>query len=111
MDFRLPVSIVVKSSSASLYASGSQTCTPKPPVLITNPAASRVKTRAAALLPPAFAGAAPPAPDPEPIYARIDIDTIEREVGKVEIVEVSDKFARAVLVEGTRVKRGDYVHL
>ena len=39
------------------------------------------------------------------------LDTIEREVGKVEIVEVSDKFARAVLVEGGRIKRGDFVHL
>ncbi len=39
------------------------------------------------------------------------LDTIEREVAKVEIVEVSEKFARAVLVEGTRVKRGDFVHL
>jgi len=39
------------------------------------------------------------------------LDTIEREVAKVEIVEVSEKFARAVLVEGNRVKRGDFVHL
>lgn len=39
------------------------------------------------------------------------LDTIEREVGRVEIVEVTENYARAVLVEGTRVKRGDFVHL
>ena len=39
------------------------------------------------------------------------LDTIEREVGRVEIVEVTDRYARAVLLEGTRVKRGDFVHL
>ncbi|MGD8830390.1 MAG: CsgG/HfaB family protein [Pseudomonadales bacterium] len=39
------------------------------------------------------------------------LDTIEREVGEVKIVEVTDRYARAELVEGTRVKRGDFVHL
>ncbi len=39
------------------------------------------------------------------------LDTIEREVGKVEIVEVTERYARAVLLEGARVKRGDFVHL
>lgn len=39
------------------------------------------------------------------------LDTVEREVGQVRIVEVTDRYARAELVEGTRVKRGDFVHL
>lgn len=39
------------------------------------------------------------------------LDTIEREVGQVRIVEVTERYARAELVEGTRVKRGDFVHL
>ena len=39
------------------------------------------------------------------------LDTIEREVGRVRIVEVTERYARAELIEGTRVKRGDFVHL
>lgn len=39
------------------------------------------------------------------------LDTIEREVGQVRIVEVTERYARAELIEGTRVKRGDFVHL
>ncbi len=39
------------------------------------------------------------------------LDTIEREVGQVRITEVTDTYAKAVLVEGTRVKEGDYIHL
>lgn len=39
------------------------------------------------------------------------LDTIERQVGQVRVVEVRDASARAELVEGTRVKRGDFVHL
>ena len=39
------------------------------------------------------------------------LDTIERQVGEVRIVEVTDKYARAELVQGTRIKRGDFVHL
>lgn len=39
------------------------------------------------------------------------LDTIEREVGKVKIVEVTDTYARAELLDEMQVKRGDYVHL
>lgn len=39
------------------------------------------------------------------------LDTIEREVGEVRIVEVTERYARAELVTGTRIKRGDFVHL
>ncbi len=39
------------------------------------------------------------------------LDTIERQVGRIRIVEVTDRYARAELVEGTRIKRGDFVHL
>jgi curli biogenesis system outer membrane secretion channel CsgG len=39
------------------------------------------------------------------------LDTVERQVGEVRVVEVTERYARAELVEGTRVKRGDFVHL
>ena len=39
------------------------------------------------------------------------LDTIERQVGEVRIVEVTEKYARAELVTGERIKRGDFVHL
>jgi curli biogenesis system outer membrane secretion channel CsgG len=39
------------------------------------------------------------------------LDTIERQVGEVRILEVTEKYARAELVNGERVKRGDFVHL
>ncbi|MEM8766592.1 MAG: CsgG/HfaB family protein [Pseudomonadota bacterium] len=39
------------------------------------------------------------------------LDTVEREVGKVKILEVTERYARAELLEGTRIKRGDFVHL
>jgi curli biogenesis system outer membrane secretion channel CsgG len=39
------------------------------------------------------------------------LDTIERQVGEVRIVEVTEKYARAELVDGAKVKRGDFVHL
>ena len=39
------------------------------------------------------------------------LDTIERQVGEVRIVEVTDRYARGELLDGTRVKRGDFVHL
>ncbi|MGE0621588.1 MAG: CsgG/HfaB family protein [Pseudomonadales bacterium] len=39
------------------------------------------------------------------------LDTIEREVGQVRIVEVTDRYARAELLDGAKVKRGDFVHL
>lgn len=39
------------------------------------------------------------------------LDTIERQVGEVRIVEVTEKYARAEVLNGTRVKRGDFVHL
>jgi hypothetical protein len=39
------------------------------------------------------------------------LDTIERQVGEVRIVEVTETYARAELVNGTRIKRGDFVHL
>ncbi|MEZ5551958.1 MAG: CsgG/HfaB family protein [Pseudomonadales bacterium] len=39
------------------------------------------------------------------------LDTIEREVGQVRIVEVTERYARAELLDGARVKRGDFVHL
>jgi curli biogenesis system outer membrane secretion channel CsgG len=39
------------------------------------------------------------------------LDTIEREVGEVRIVEVTDRYAVAERLDGTRIKRGDFVHL
>lgn len=39
------------------------------------------------------------------------LDTVEREVGQVRILTVEDKYAMAEPLDGTRVKRGDYVHL
>jgi curli biogenesis system outer membrane secretion channel CsgG len=39
------------------------------------------------------------------------LDTIEREVGKLRIIEVTEKFARAELLDGATAKRGDFVHL
>ncbi len=39
------------------------------------------------------------------------LDTIEREVGKVRVVEVTERYARAELVDGERIRRGDFVHL
>ena len=39
------------------------------------------------------------------------LDTIEREVGKVRVVHVTDKYAVAQLIEGERIRRGDFVHL
>ncbi|MFV2090714.1 MAG: CsgG/HfaB family protein [Pseudomonadales bacterium] len=39
------------------------------------------------------------------------LDTIERQVGEVRIVEVTEKYARAELIDGALVKRGDFVHL
>jgi curli biogenesis system outer membrane secretion channel CsgG len=39
------------------------------------------------------------------------LDTVERQVGEVRIVEVTERYARAELVTGTRIKRGDFVHL
>ena len=39
------------------------------------------------------------------------LDTIEREVGQVRIVEVTDNYARAELLKEMEVKRGDFVHL
>lgn len=39
------------------------------------------------------------------------LDTIERQVGQVRIVEVDDRWSRAELVDGERIKRGDFVHL
>jgi len=39
------------------------------------------------------------------------LDTVEREVGQVRILTVKDKYAMAEPLDGTRVKRGDYVHL
>ena len=39
------------------------------------------------------------------------LDTIERQVGQIRIVEVTERYARAELVEGTRIRRGDFVHL
>jgi curli biogenesis system outer membrane secretion channel CsgG len=39
------------------------------------------------------------------------LDSIERQVGEVRITEVTDRYAKAELVNGTRIKRGDFVHL
>ncbi len=39
------------------------------------------------------------------------LDTIEREVGSVRIVEVTDNYAKAELIGEMEVKRGDFVHL
>lgn len=40
------------------------------------------------------------------------MDTIEREVGEVRIIEVTDRYSRAeLLAEEMKVKRGDFVHL
>lgn len=39
------------------------------------------------------------------------LDTIEREVGQVRIVEVTERYTRAELVNGTGLKKGDFVHL
>jgi curli biogenesis system outer membrane secretion channel CsgG len=39
------------------------------------------------------------------------LDTIEREVGKVRIVEVAERYSIAELVDGTRIRKGDFVHL
>ena len=44
------------------------------------------------------------------------LDTIEREVGKLKLVEVTERYARGELVpgsvtEGSRIRRGDFVHL
>ena len=39
------------------------------------------------------------------------LDTIEREVGKIRVVEVNDRYSRAELVDGDRIRRGDFVHL
>jgi len=39
------------------------------------------------------------------------LDTIEREVGEVRIVTVTDKYAMAEPIGEFRIRRGDYVHL
>ena len=39
------------------------------------------------------------------------LDTIEREVGKVRVTHVTERYAVAELVEGEAVQRGDFVHL
>ena len=39
------------------------------------------------------------------------LDTIEREVGSVRVVEVTERYARAELIQGERIRRGDFVHL
>ncbi|MEM1434833.1 MAG: CsgG/HfaB family protein [Pseudomonadota bacterium] len=44
------------------------------------------------------------------------LDTIERQVGKVKLVEVTERYARGEIVpgsltEGARIRRGDFVHL
>ena len=39
------------------------------------------------------------------------LDTIEREIGSVRVVEVTDNYARAELLDEMKVKRGDFVHL
>ncbi|MEM6710602.1 MAG: CsgG/HfaB family protein [Pseudomonadota bacterium] len=44
------------------------------------------------------------------------LDTIEREVGKLKLVEVTERYARGELLpesmlEGARIRRGDFVHL
>jgi len=39
------------------------------------------------------------------------LDTIEREVGTLRVVEVTERYAKAELVSGERIRRGDFVHL
>jgi curli biogenesis system outer membrane secretion channel CsgG len=39
------------------------------------------------------------------------LDTIEREIGSVRVLEVTERYARAELVDGDNIKRGDFVHL
>ena len=39
------------------------------------------------------------------------MDTIERQIGRVRIVEVTERYARAELVGEMHIKRGDFVHL
>ncbi|MEQ8690371.1 MAG: CsgG/HfaB family protein, partial [Pseudomonadales bacterium] len=39
------------------------------------------------------------------------LDTIERQVGEIKVVEVTDRYARAELLSGERIRRGDFVHL
>ena len=39
------------------------------------------------------------------------LDTIEREVGEIKVTEVTDRYARAQLLSGERIRRGDFVHL
>ena len=39
------------------------------------------------------------------------LDTIERQVGEIKVVEVNDRYSRAQLVSGDRIRRGDFVHL
>ncbi len=39
------------------------------------------------------------------------LDTVEREVGKVRVVEVNERYARAEIIDGDKVRRGDFVHL
>jgi len=39
------------------------------------------------------------------------LDTIEREVGKIKVLEVTDRYARAERLDGGKIRRGDFVHL
>ncbi len=39
------------------------------------------------------------------------LDTVEREVGKVRVIEVNERYARAEIIDGDKVRRGDFVHL
>lgn len=39
------------------------------------------------------------------------MDTIERQVGEIKVVEVTDRYARAERLSGDRIRRGDFVHL
>lgn len=39
------------------------------------------------------------------------MDTIEREVGQVEVVKVTDRYTLAKVLSGERIRRGDFVHL
>lgn len=39
------------------------------------------------------------------------LDTIERVVGQIKVVEVTDRYARAEKISGERIRRGDFVHL
>lgn len=39
------------------------------------------------------------------------LDTIERQVGEIQVLEVTDRYARAQKIAGERMRRGDYVHL